>query len=464
MSDMRAMNHSASTKLISPPRALREGATVCMKGSGVLKYTVLVAFYCVASGPMMAVTGALDMLEPGCWYEVPDTKLQSVFPDPPPLGATGPRSVMDAWSGGAYDTARGRLLIWGGGHTDYAGNEIYAFGIDTLKWSRLTEPTPNNLVVADRARYRDGRPSSRHTYNSIQYLPGQDLLVAPGFAAPYGNRPESVSGNKVDVYSFRTGAWEIRADKPSNGNLYGAFSAYDPVNRRLYHHGVASSNSSLTAYDPVNDLWEPTLGDYDTGVYMTAAVDPDSRIMAATGGAKSEVVWWDLNNPGPPTVQQTLGRAVDKVLEGAKAPGFVYDEVAKTFVGWHGGESVYTLNPMTWEWSKIAPAPGNKVAPKAPNVNGTYGRFRYIPPPANAFILVNRTNENVYFYKLTSTNESASSSCPAEAVDTDEDGGDDGGNGGNGETDGAGAGALDATTLVVLVLMLLASRRATLST
>ena len=25
------------------------------------------------------------------------------------------------------DTTRGRLVIWGGGHADYKGNEIYAF-------------------------------------------------------------------------------------------------------------------------------------------------------------------------------------------------------------------------------------------------------------------------------------------------------------------------------------------------
>lgn len=439
-----------------------------MKGFSVFKRTVLVvAFSYVAGSPMLAVAGPIDTLQPGCWYEVPDTKLQSVFPEPPPSGATGPRSVMDAWSGGAYDLARDRLLIWGGGHTDYAGNEIYAFDIDTLDWLRLIDPTPENLVVADRARYRDARPSSRHTYNSIQYLPGQDLLISLGAAAVYGNQPASVSSNRVDVYRFRAREWEIRADKTPNGVLYGAFSAYDPVSSKLYHHGVAP-DSSLSVYDPATDVWESALGDYEADVFMTAAVDPDSRIMAATGGAKSEVVWWDLNNPGPPTVQRTFGRAADKALEGANAPGFVYDEVANKFVGWSGGDGVYTLNPITWEWSRVAPAPGNKVTPSAPNTNGTYGRFRYIPPPTNAFILVNRANENVYFYKLTGTNGSPLSSCPAKAVDTDDDGSDDGGNGGGnpgGGTEGesgAGGGALDAMTLLALLGMLLASRRKTL--
>jgi hypothetical protein len=41
------------------------------------------------------------------------------------------------------------------------------------------------------------------------------------------------------------------------------------------------------------------------------------------------------------------------------------------------------------------------VTPTSKEPNGTYGRFRYIPSK-NVFIAVNRTSENVYFYRLTS--------------------------------------------------------------
>ncbi|MCF6264732.1 MAG: hypothetical protein L3J24_14255, partial [Xanthomonadales bacterium] len=43
----------------------------------------------------------------------------------------------------------------------------------------------------------------------------------------------------------------------------------------------------------------------------------------------------------------------------------------------------------------------NSVSPSARQSFGTYGRFRYIPSK-NAFVLVNHTNTNVFFYKLTS--------------------------------------------------------------
>jgi hypothetical protein len=48
------------------------------------------------------------------------------------------------------------------------------------------------------------------------------------------------------------------------------------------------------------------------------------------------------------------------------------------------------------------PAPTNTITPTAPNQNGTYGRFRYVPSK-NVFIVVNSVDENVYFYKFTSS-------------------------------------------------------------
>ncbi|MBN1377797.1 MAG: hypothetical protein JXA04_01025, partial [Gammaproteobacteria bacterium] len=76
-------------------------------------------------GSLVVYADAFDdlNLQPGQWYEVPNSKLQNHFPGNPPPGYTGPQSVMAAWSGGAYDSSRDRLIVWGGGHEDYAGNE-----------------------------------------------------------------------------------------------------------------------------------------------------------------------------------------------------------------------------------------------------------------------------------------------------------------------------------------------------
>ena len=115
--------------------------------------------------------GVLDDLTEGRWLEILDSKLIDVAPRESPGGST---LKIVAWSGGAYDSRRDLFLVWGGGHSDYAGNEVYAFDLASRKWRRLTEPS-----VADRARtpaYPDGQPRARHTYNYIEYVPSIDRL------------------------------------------------------------------------------------------------------------------------------------------------------------------------------------------------------------------------------------------------------------------------------------------------
>ncbi len=74
---------------------------------------------------------------------------------------------ITAWSGAALDTNADRLLVWGGGHADYSGNEVYAFDLRTLRWTRLTEPS---AVDRSRGHYADGNPRSRHTYDYIEFV------------------------------------------------------------------------------------------------------------------------------------------------------------------------------------------------------------------------------------------------------------------------------------------------------
>ena len=59
--------------------------------------------------------------------ELPNTKIRSVLPATPQMGNAG--SLINAWNGGTVDTARSRLLVWGGGHADYYGNEMYALDL-----------------------------------------------------------------------------------------------------------------------------------------------------------------------------------------------------------------------------------------------------------------------------------------------------------------------------------------------
>jgi hypothetical protein len=318
---------------------------------------------------------------------VPNSRLQNHFPNPAPEGNTGPQGVMSAWSGGAFDSSRDRLIVWGGGHLDYSGNELYVFDVINLQWTRLTEPSPS--ITQNVARYPDGLPSSRHTYNYIQYSPDKDYFISLGCSACYGD--PSYDGPEVDAYDFTDGDWITLTSKPSNGYNVGSFSAYDPDTGYLWHHG--SLNGRLARYDPAGNSWATYAGT-DLELYMTADVDPDRHIMVGVGGNQG-VRSWNLENPNAGSQKRTTSG--DNTLESRSAPGFAFDPALEQFVGWSGGSSVYTLDPTNWEWSEIQ---GGGATPGSADSNGTYGRFRYIPSK-NAYIAVNRTSENVFLFKLT---------------------------------------------------------------
>src|SRR5262245_33687406 len=95
--------------------------------------TLLVA--CVASLSTGSARAAIpDQLG---WYEIPNQQLG-------PICQFGPASCWGifAWSGGVMDTLRNRLIIWGGGHSDYSGNEVYALNLGATPFiERINDST-----------------------------------------------------------------------------------------------------------------------------------------------------------------------------------------------------------------------------------------------------------------------------------------------------------------------------------
>lgn len=365
----------------------------------IIRHWALLTFLVL---PFDLSAGPVDDLEPGHWYQVPNSKMEVVFPNPVPEGWTGPQAVMDAWSGGAYDSTRDQLLVWGGGHCDYAGNELYAFDIESLSWRRLTEPS--TTIVEGVSRYPDGRPSSRHTYDMLSYVPETNEFVSVGGPGYVCDEPENYI-NATDVFNLALNDWEHGANHPSMGNSTGRVSAYDAATGHVWAHGTYDGR--LAEYDPVADSWKVHGSGIYLEIYGKAAIDPGRHEMIVVGGynGNRQMLVWDLDNPGAnPKTPSTSG---DRTLETRGGIGLAFDPVSDRYVGWGGGSSVYTLNPDTWIWTKVDPAVSNSVQGPAANSNGTYGRFQYIPSK-NAFIVVSHTDGDVYFYKLTAGGGQAS--------------------------------------------------------
>src|SRR5262247_3586120 len=58
-------------------------------------------------------------------------------PDLEPLVGSStpePSRIILAWSGFGWDTNRGDLILYGGGHANYSGNDVYRWRSSTLLW------------------------------------------------------------------------------------------------------------------------------------------------------------------------------------------------------------------------------------------------------------------------------------------------------------------------------------------
>jgi len=326
------------------------------------------------------------------WIEVPSSPLMAVAPKPDEFpktwGVCGPASVVMAWCGAAFDTKRNRLVVWGGGHADYHGNELYAFDVSTLAWERLTDPFPN--PVNDQEVNADGSPNSRHTYGGLAYLAHVDRFFG------LGGSLAGVGFAKCDrtwVYDFGARKWEDRqpgGQLPGGGFCLGC--AYDPISQRLF---FGSEHHGLFAYDYGKNLWSHLDDQAVDG--QGFAVDPRRKLLVGIG--RGRVTLYDIGHDS--FKQQTIkAPGADEVVNAGNAAGFAYDPVADRMVGWASWtpEKVFSLDLDTKSWV-VREARGGPKAPSHAR-NGVFGRWQYVPS-VNAFIAVADAGANVFFYKST---------------------------------------------------------------
>jgi hypothetical protein len=345
-----------------------------------------------------AFAGPLDTLQPGHWYEVPNSKIRPYVPSPLPQGYSGPSSITVAWNGGFFDSVRNRYVVMGGGHGDYAGNEMYAFNLDTLQWSRLWGPTPNSQIPpigsASVEVYADGKPSSRHTYSGIQHLPNVDKYFVHGGSLWGGS---GGMGKTTWFFDPDQSMWTRQADISS---CYGSgavpFTAYDPNTGLVYAHKYIR----LCEYNPLTDTWRTRGGDNKgASPSATAVFDPKRKQFCLIGGGSTQCYDMASTTTSIPLVK--IATTGDKTCETASYPGVDYDPVSHRIVAWAGGADVYTLDLTTRVWTKLPASAGNTVTPTAPTHTGSHSRWRYIPSK-NIFMIVNSIDQNVYVYKLSS--------------------------------------------------------------
>ncbi len=230
------------------------------------------------------------------WTPLANTILQNVCASQSPGGNIGCEGVVYAWSSAVADTARNRLIIWGGGHADYLGNEVYAlypFAGQTLPGTttvnangvvctsntspaicRLNNYTlPNNNACypnwsssgclgtytetiggSSSTQGAPNAPNSRHTYNGLVYDSAADILLS------FGGFPSVSSGWSGAIWALNLSGL---ASNPNGANwtqmdltatVAGANG--NPANPpSVYKLGAMGSNPPIAVYDPSGDIF-----------------------------------------------------------------------------------------------------------------------------------------------------------------------------------------------------------------
>jgi hypothetical protein len=354
----------------------------------------------------------------------------------PLVGSTnpGPYKLIEAWSSYAWDPNRGDLWLFGGGHANYSGNDVYRWRASTQRWERAS--LPSEIEHDDLGNWQavdgwDAAPASAHTYDNNMFFPHIDRLVVFGGAAynsgnyfkrevtpttgratgPFFFDPTRADPNKV---GGTTGSHVMRvAPHPEvvGGNMWtnrdmyvnvpGGFNALLQVNGCTAYAdegGVdvayiaaaqgGSTNLNLYRYavpsiaNPAQDTLKQVGAFYNGTSGLTACgYDSVRKVLARIGTTSVPFVYWSLASPGTNnrdvrvTPTDPSGEFPTLLSSGQlKLPicGFDFDSTRSRFVLWCGDGRVWTLTPP----ATIGPTGWTIVKQPAPTQatpNGDYG-------------------------------------------------------------------------------------------
>lgn len=371
-----------------------------------------------------------------------------------------PGSVVTAWSSVAWDSARGDLLLWGGGHANYAGNEMYVWSGISGEWGRgsLSSRVDSNYLVVDNAA-----PQSAHTYDNNIYLAVNDMFLTFGGAAfQSGGNFMASNGSVVE----RAGPWlwdPTKADPNKVGGTTG--SGYDPsslggemwTNRQGKWTGTEAPDytNSAAAYRTENgkdvvyvtadsqgsgfqslyryivgdvrnggtDTWQQ-IGVMENSVASAGAGTIDSkhnlfiRTTVNSGSYTGELAIWDLSKANSANPSANKDIAIQLINEdGSPFPmgvffGIEYDVANDEILLWDGTNQgtvwsvklAYDADGNLMTTLTVKAHPSTTIAQPSGNfVTGVLGKWDYIDQ-LGAFIAVNEFSSltgdaEVWLYK-----------------------------------------------------------------
>ncbi|MBU2710702.1 family 16 glycoside hydrolase [Zooshikella harenae] len=388
---------------------------------------------------LSALLAEISVMPEGSWLQVSLNRFDEVWvpADLRPLfGLSNPQPdrIIAAWSSFAWDSRRGDLVLYGGGHANYSGNEVYRWRGTTQKWERAS--LPSEIIQDDFGNWRaiddvDAAPSSAHTYDNTLYLPFHDRVLTFGGAAynnggmfirqvdgattrptgPYlwdpkkadkdkvggttgshvqrtGPHPEIVGGNmwqNRDIHTHLMGLAPLPKSHVEGTTALRSGEGKDVVlvNARpggtheyLYQYSINDIN------DPAKDSWE-LVGTYWNGVNNQGAglFDPVLNLYVRSG--RKVIGFWNLSTPGSENKDQLFyPQSTGDEFKVTRDMGMDYDANRHQYLLWSGFNEVWAIIPPTTVstegWRAIKQPLWIGDAPHLGPGTGILGRWKYI--------------------------------------------------------------------------------------
>ncbi len=240
-------------------------------------------------------------------------------------------SLMEDSNSGAYDTARHRLILFGGGHEHYWGNDVFSLELTLVNTSAPTVmfhldhsadpngcPSSGSGSVTESSgaicsfnsagalstvqgfpgcSYAPGctpsqttTPGSVHTYDSLVYIPGYDeMTVFGGATAPFGNGnnnvwllslssvlPSCAPNTTTNQQGCNPNWTPIYNAYTNNGNV-GTVAAYDPNTQGVW----VENQNNFQWFNPANNTMTVKsttgIGGYHSSGVSTRSTSTSSR-------------------------------------------------------------------------------------------------------------------------------------------------------------------------------------------
>lgn len=370
----------------------------------------------VVGGPLL---DAIESMPAGQWMKVSENLYSDVWTPPAleplkHLSVSSPFSIIAAWSSFAWDTRRGDLILYGGGHANYSGNDVYRWRSTSMFWERASLPSEitevylsNGFMAIDGA---DAAPAAAHTYDNNNYLPNLDRFLTLGGAlydtgGPY-LRPDETTPGKVRT----TGPYLFDPNKADGGKVGGTTGSnvkrVAPImnilggnmwqnrdltkNRPLdakptkyldgctgiaeengydvvYIGATSGSGSNLDLYRYViSNVDDPTsdgiaqVGEFwnGTGGQTACGYDASRKLFVLTGSNTVPFVFWSLQSPGPTNrdARVAVNASIAAFMDWLNANSLHVSNCGLAFDPGDGSFAIWCGGPEVWRLQAPATA------------------------------------------------------------------------------------------------------------